>query len=1197
MGETTVSRSNYARMKKAELIEALVERDRRIDGLDRNGDPAPPAAALDNLFSALEYIADGFILFDANERIVHCNQRYREFYPLLADIAIPGTTLEDLVRIAVERGQDKPNPGETPTQAIAHRLAQFRDGCERFEQHLSDGRWLLCSDSRTHDGGIVGVRTDITDFKRAEGAVAESRAQLLDAIENIPDAITLYDAENVLVAYNKTFVDVFRMTPEELRPGLTWDDLIKRNKELGFYADANVENFTVSPKAERTRDFIRRFADGRIMELRRRPTADGGILSIFTDITEKHRAETELNAARDEAASAKARMMDAIEHVSEGFALFDEDDCLVLSNSQYREMYGYSEADAAPGTPLADLIAKDVESGAYAEAESTIARMNRRTASYGRTNETFNVPLADGRWIQIRDRRTAEGGTVSIHTDVTRRMRTEAELRENQALFKAFLDNASALMFVKSVDGRYLLVNKAFAANRDMTPEQIVGKTVHDIFEPERAAEFEAADADVIANRRRREDEVHVVRDDGSVRDLHVSRFPVLGEDGELIAIGSVSTDVTERKRAEAAAAEQSRLLNLTLESMGQGITMYDADWRLVTYNDRYREQFDLPEELFFEGQTFDAIVGPTMRRDEGESWQGVLDRVKDPRRLTEIWERDMTRENGRAINILSIPVPTGGFVVTTTDITERQEAERLLREARDQAEALSQAKSDFVAVVSHEVRTPMNGVLGMARLLLDTGLMTKQREYAETIIASGQSLLTILNDLLDISKLEAGKLDLEIIPFDPRRAVEDALAVMASRADEGGLDLTRNIADDLPGSVMGDPNRLRQILLNLLSNALKFTSKGEVAVHAIVAERMPDGRVTLAFSVRDTGPGISDEAKEKLFSPYAQGAVEVARKYGGTGLGLAICRRLADLMNGRIELESELGTGSTFRLVVPFAVVSEEPADHGDAPLEPAADHVPVGKLRVLLVEDDEVNRRVALGMLEKYGHEAIVAVNGAEAIERLKTETFDVVLMDRHMPVMDGIKATREIRAMANGAALPIIGVTAAANTQELEACLDAGMDACVTKPIDPKALQAAIARVLAGEQDGGAPAAMPAAAVGQHVPTFDPAALATLRSDYGDAMVANLIDDFARTGRDTLAGMATAAEGGDTAELQRKAHNLKSNARTMGLMRLADLCLTVERLCIDGDLEAAASDTESIPRAFAEGLGILERQCQVE
>lgn len=351
------------------------------------------------------------------------------------------------------------------------------------------------------------------------------------------------------------------------------------------------------------------------------------------------------------------------------------------------------------------------------------------------------------------------------------------------------------------------------------------------------------------------------------------------------------------------------------------------------------------------------------------------------------------------------------GFV-----INERKEAEALLRQAKEDAEAAAQMKSEFVAVVSHEVRTPMNGVLGMARLLRDTDLDAEQREYVNTVVLSGESILRIVDDLLVVSKLEAGKLELEAIPFAVEDIVDRSVSMLASQADEKGLQLHSTTAREVPKVVIGDPYRLQQILLNLISNAIKFTKQGSVDVVIDLANH-DASRAAVTFAVTDTGQGIKPENQEKLFSDHTQASVEVARKYGGTGLGLAICRRLVHLMGREITLKSAVGTGSTFRFTVDYPIdhdtdIGALRAANEAVILEPDPNLLP--PLRVLQVEDNQINRSVVEKILTGAGHVVVNTTNGLEALQALESDSFDLILMDRHMPEMNGLETTQHIRAM---------------------------------------------------------------------------------------------------------------------------------------------------------------------------------------
>ena len=430
---------------------------------------------------------------------------------------------------------------------------------------------------------------------------------------------------------------------------------------------------------------------------------------------------------------------------------------------------------------------------------------------------------------------------------------------------------------------------------------------------------------------------------------------------------------------------------------------------------------------------------------------------------------------------------------VQTTNIELRRLGEIKDRTMKDLAVALeraneaSKAKSEFLATMSHEIRTPMNGVIGMTELLLDTPLGREQREFAETVRSSAEALLLIINDILDFSKIDADKLHLDSKPVDLRAELHDVHALLSVQASSKGLSFTYAIADDVPEFVLADRGRLRQVLINLIGNSIKFTEKGGVAVSASMDGRA-DGRAILRFAIQDTGIGIAEAARSKLFQPFTQADGSMSRNYGGTGLGLAISKRLVELMGGEIGFDSEVGRGTTFHFtakleetsVAPDGAAvrgtsaqrnSSEPSSPSDeSPRAPLPSCAPEGAAgcsdtRILLVEDNPTNQRVALCMLQRQGYSVDVAANGIEALAKLASSAFDLVLMDCQMPEMDGFEATRKIRERerAGEPHVPIVALTANVMAGDRERCLESGMDEYLGKPINAQELYSMIESVL--------------------------------------------------------------------------------------------------------------------------------------
>ena len=526
-----------------------------------------------------------------------------------------------------------------------------------------------------------------------------------------------------------------------------------------------------------------------------------------------------------------------------------------------------------------------------------------------------------------------------------------------------------------------------------------------------------------------------ITRPDGEIRYIATTIQRMFGDDGQMVRAFGLHQDVTSRQLAE-------ERLNSLFDASVEVLTIISFKGYFKRVNPAFVKMLGYSAEELMSRPCIEFVHPDdrerTMKHVMGQLYEGDVDRI----------ENRYIRKDG-TIAVMSWSMsPSGKDILgVARDITQERAAADAQQRAKEAAETANRAKSDFLATMSHEIRTPLNGVIGMADLLRTTSLSPAQREQVDTIHDSGRMLLTLLNDILDLSRIEAGKLELEKRNFDLRHAARSLTDLWSQAAAAKGLRFDCEIADNVPDMVVGDEVRLRQVLGNLLSNAVKFTESGRVGLRISRADAIGGIRC----EVTDTGPGIEPDAQARLFEKFSQGDASVTRRHGGTGLGLAISRQLAELMGGSLTMSSRLGTGSQFTATFRLELVTEVPSASVPQVTTPRS-----SGLDILVAEDNAINRKLIALMLEALGHKCTFAENGEQAVSAAADGSFDVIFMDVQMPVLDGLGATTRIRALTSPVAkTPIVAVTANAMSGDKEKYMAAGMDNYLSKPLSLQSL----------------------------------------------------------------------------------------------------------------------------------------------
>ncbi len=884
-------------------------------------------------------------------------------------------------------------------------------------------------------------------------ALRDSEARYRTLVQNTGDVICQLDASGRYAYVGANVQAVLGYEPSEL-VGRSPLDLVHPDDQAAGLAALRAQR--IGQVLLRLRH---RSGDWRWMEVSSNVyTAPGGdvrAVLVARDVTDRHQAEAALTESQ-------ANLAALIDNTDDAVWSVDRELRMVAFNATTRREYRlFSGEEMRAGTRAGQHLSKaerEYWDGLYQRALNgerfAVEHHDERGGAARAYLLSFN-PIAAG---------DAIGGVAVFSREITLRIQAEETLRHSETRYRLVAQVANDAIWDWDLVSDTVEWNDHIQTLFGWPAAEVTadsGWWTGRIHSEDRARVMDAIHAVIHGDGQAWRDEYRFRCRDGSYAVVDDRASVIRGAEGRPQRMIGAMTDITQRRQAEQAlrrSEEHFRALtekgsDLTTIVDSTGVVRYASPSHLTALGYRPEDmighaaaEFVHPEDMVtlvraVGGSIGDAAIEYRFRHADG-SWRVLESRVND----------------------LRADPAVGGMVVNSRDVTDRKRAEAELQRAKEAAEAASRVKSEFVANMSHEIRTPMNGILGMTELALDTALDAEQREYLETVRASGEWLLTLLNDVLDFSKVEAGRVALDPAEFPLRAMVEETLRILTPRALSKGLSLSWTIDPDVPEGVVGDPGRLRQVLVNLIGNAIKFTPQGDVTLHVSTAS-LPESPLVLRFAVRDSGIGIAPGQQAAIFDAFVQADGSASRQFGGTGLGLAICRELVALMGGEIGVESAPGSGSTFHFTAGFGTARSQVPVRATA--APVALPSRLGRLRILLAEDNVVNQRLAVRLLEKRGHSVAVAVNGYDALAALERETFDLVLMDVQMPGMGGLETTAEIRRRERAGGghvhLPIVAMTAHALSGDRERCLGAGMDGYVAKPIQTAVLLAAIEAVF--------------------------------------------------------------------------------------------------------------------------------------
>jgi PAS domain S-box-containing protein len=909
---------------------------------------------------------------------------------------------------------------------------------------------------------MIGAMADVSERKRMEEALEKEEYLLNTLLDNAPDYIYFKDTESRFIKTSRSHAKAFGLSDSAQAIGKTDFDFFSEEHARPAFEDEQEIIRTGQPISKEERETWQDRPDTWVlttkMPLRDQQGNIVGTFGISKDITGRKQTEAALEAQRN-------LLNTLIDNLPDRVFVKDIESRILINNIAHRRVLGATTQEEVVGKTDFDFFPRELTASYYADEQEVI-----RSGTPLINKEELSVdPDGTQRWllttkVPLRNPQGMITGIVGISHDITERKQTEEKLAVERNLLNTLINNIPDYIHVKDMQGRKIVSNTADWQNgaRGRTMKDVLGKTDFDIYPPELASKFWADDKSVldsgipIISR----EEPGLDREGNQIWVL-TTKVPLRDTNGQIMGLVGIGRDITIQKKIALETNRQKQYFESLVQNSPVAIIVLDDEEKIMSSNPAFERLYGYTSEEII-GVNLDTLITTSEMRKEAASYTQVV----KTEAVHAVGKRKRKDDTLVDVEIFGVPVFVNeqriGTLVIYHDISE-------LVRAQQEAEKANRAKSEFLANMSHEIRTPMNGVMGMLELALDTQLTSEQRDYLQTSLHSAEALLSLLNDILDFSKIESGKLDLEVISFSLRNAVEDVAYTLAKRAQDKGLEIACLVDPELTSSLRGDPGRLRQILVNLVGNSIKFTHQGEIIIRAETLEQT-EHDATVHFSVQDTGIGIPYERQSAIFERFTQADGSTTRTYGGTGLGLTISKQLVEIMGGKIGLLSTPGLGTTFWFDIKF---EKQPLEkRGTAPLI-SEGPVNLTRARILIVDDNQTNRMVLIKNVEALGSRADAVSSGAKGIESLHSavrtgDPYHIVLLDMQMPGMDGEQTARAIKSDPSIKDVKILVLTSMGQRGDVVRLEGLGCSGYLLKPVKQQMLFDAVVAVLAYKED---------------------------------------------------------------------------------------------------------------------------------